>query len=293
MLSVFQPARCVSTVPVQYMPDRTAYRQRPFLQTAFDVSVNLTPLFQEARLPICPIHSHGCLLREDGRILLFSPGYTIPRLYYNVLASAIASEGFTVITIDHPGDANIITFPDGHAVNGNDTAQSTLAIKQHLAIRVADVSFVIDQLGNTTAMARLLPERGIRSLPIDRVAVLGHSLGGATAVIAAAQDERVRADSTWPATQPLLKGPKLWIVVANTTHETFSDVPTLFQTAGLNATALAGLLGTIAPAELVRIVTTYTAAWMDVAFMDKRQPLLEGKELGKFPEVSIVRKGNL
>ena len=204
----------------------------------------------------------------------------------------------------------------------NDTTQSTLVFKEHLPIRVADASFVIDQLSNATAIAELLPQRGPRPFSTDRVAMLGHSLGGVTAVLAAGQDPRLRgainwdgtfveppppsgvsqpvllmshgkADSSWLAAWPLLKGPKLWVNVANTTHETFSDVPTLLQVAGQNTAALAGLLGTIAPAEMVRILVAYTTAWMNGVFTGTEGgPLLQGQEPGKFPEVSTVMKGN-
>ncbi|KFY10538.1 hypothetical protein V491_07597, partial [Pseudogymnoascus sp. VKM F-3775] len=191
MLSVFQPTRCSSTVLVPYMPNKTADYQGPFLQEIFNISADLTPLFLEARLPVCSDHPR-CSPLNDIPILLFSPGYSIPRLYYNVLATAIASEGFIVITIDHPGDADIITYPDGHAVYNNDTIQSIDSMKEQIPARVADVSFVIDQLRNATAIAKLLPQRGHRPFPTDRVAMLGHSLGGVTAVIAASKDSRLR-----------------------------------------------------------------------------------------------------
>ncbi|OBT48844.1 hypothetical protein VE00_00660 [Pseudogymnoascus sp. WSF 3629] len=321
MLSVFQPATCASTVAVPYMPDKTAYYQGPFLQEIFNIAADLTPLFLGARLPVCSNHPSSCSTIDDVPILLFSPGYSIPRLYYNVLASAIASEGFIVITIDHPGDADIITYPDGHAVYNNDTIQSIATMQEHLPIRAVDASFVIDQLSNATAMAELLPQRGRRSFPTNRVAMLGHSLGGVAAVIAASQDPRIRgainmdgtflespssgvsqpvllmshgmADESWPATWPLLKGPKLWVDIANTTHQTFSDVPTLLQSAGQDPAALADVLGTIAPDEMMRILVAYTTAWMKGVFAGKiREPLLQGKEPGRFPKASPVMKAN-
>ncbi|KFY36794.1 hypothetical protein V495_07605 [Pseudogymnoascus sp. VKM F-4514 (FW-929)] len=320
MLSVFQPARCASTVPVSYMPNKTAEFQGPFLQQIFNMSIDLTPLFLEARLPVCPGYPSSCSPLDDAPILLFSPGYSIPRLYYNALASAIASEGFIVITIDHPGDADIIAYPDGHAIYNNDTVQSLLTMEEHIPIRVTDASFVIDQLSNATAIAELLPHRRPRPFPTDRVAMLGHSLGGVAAVIAAGQDTRIRgainwdgtflesplevsqpvllmshgmADESWPETWPLLKGPKLWVDIANTTHVAFSDVPTLLQAAGQDATELAGLMGTIAPDEMVRILVAYTTAWMNGAFAGKEGgPLLHGQEPCKFQEASVVMKDN-
>jgi hypothetical protein len=56
-------------------------------------------------------------------------------------------------------------------------------------------------------------------------------------------------------------------------------VGTLLEASGQNSPAFEGLLGTIEPAELVRIVGVYTGAWMD------------GE--GKFEKVQVVRKGNV
>jgi dienelactone hydrolase len=321
MLSVFQPSTCESTIPVPNMPNKTAEYQGPFLEKTFNISANLTPLFLEARLPVCSDNPDSYSPLDDVPILLFSPGYSIPRLYYNVLASAIASEGFIVITIDHPEDANIIIYSDGHEVYNNESILSSPTWDAYP--RAADASFIIDQLSNATAMAELFPLRGRRLFPTDCVAMLGHSMGGAAAIVAASLDSRIRGavnwdgtiigspplptlsqpvlfithdnttDPTWLAAWPQLKGAKLVVQVANTTHQTFSDVPTLFQAAGQSTAPFADVLGTIAPAEMVRILTAYTTAWMKGAFTGKEGgPLLQRQDSGKFPEVSILMKGN-
>ena len=324
MLSIFQPVTCASTVPVSYMPNKTADYQGPFLQKLFNISTNFTPLFLEARLPVCPDNPSGCSYLDNSPILLFSPGYSIPRLYYSVIASAIASEGFIVITIDHPEDANIITYPDGHAVVYDGPSLPTPdEFDQYGRRRAADASFIIDQLSNATAMAELLPQRGPRPFPTDRVAMLGNSLGGVAAVIAAGQDPRIRGainwdgsiftplpasglsqpvlymseanatDPTWLAAWPQLKGPKLWLTVAKTKHMSFSDALMLLQAAGQNTADFAGLLGTIASDELVQILTAYTTAWMNGAFAGKMGgPLLQGQEPDRFPDVSTFMKSN-
>ncbi|KAK3299820.1 PAF acetylhydrolase [Chaetomium fimeti] len=330
MLSVFQPSTCASTVSVPDMPSEVADYQGPFLKQTFNISVNLSPLLLEAHLPVCPdpLKVSRCSHPSDSPILLFSPGYSIPRLYYNVLASAIASEGFTVITIDHPGDANIIIYPDGHAVYNNASILDSPTWDTYT--RAADASFVIDQLSNATAMAELLPQRGPRPFPTDRVAMLGHSAGGASAIIAASRDPRIRgainwdgtifgsppppglsepvevmsqpvlflshqdyAGPSWLSTWPRLEGPKLLLYIENTTHYTFSDMPTLLEAAGQGTAPFADLLGTIAPTRMVRILTTYTTAWMNAVFTGKvGEPLLEGEEPGRFPEVSALMRGN-
>lgn len=322
MLSVFEPALCISTVSVPYMPNKTAEFQGPFLQQILNTTLNVTPLFREARFPVCANHANTCQHEEDFPILLFSPGYSIPRLYYNYMASAIASEGFTVITIDHPGDANIITYPDNHTVINNDTVQGPENILAQLQPRIDDMSFLIDQLSNKTAMASLLPHRGPNPIPTDRIAVLGHSLGGIAAVLAAQEDSRLRGAinwdgnmleipsprgisqpvllmsrgilfDTWNATWPLLYGPKLWVDVANATHFTFSDGPTLFQAAGQSIEPYAELLGAIAPEEMVRILGGYTVSWMEGIFAGAGKGSWRDVQELKFKEVSTVRVGNL
>ena len=65
------------------------------------------------------------------------------------------------------------------------TAQAQAAYVQWVHPRVADVSFVIDQFSNATAIAELLPRHGHQKFPTDRVVMLHLFLGGVTAVIAA------------------------------------------------------------------------------------------------------------
>jgi dienelactone hydrolase len=326
VLSVFQPAECASTVSVPYMPNKTAEFQGLYLQQQFNVSFDFAPLFLEARLPVCPDKPNDCAIPDDGPILLFSGGWNVPRLYYSALASAIASEGFTVISIDHPGDTNIITYPDGHSVVGSGPGNPTGdEYAKYASARAADASFIIDQLNNATAVAELLPQRGPRGFCTDRIGMLGHSLGGATAVQAAGKDSRIRgainwdgsffgslpssglstpvlllsepfgnsSDSTWDALWPQLNGPKLLLEVANITHMSLTDALVLLQAAGQDTAAFRDLLGTIAPAELVGLLVAYTTAWMEGAFTGKvGGPLLEGKEPGRFPEATVVKKSN-
>jgi predicted dienelactone hydrolase len=323
MLSVFEPASCTKTVAVPYMPNKTAEYQSSYVEQAFNVSGDFSSLFLEARLPVCPKHPTSCSASDDDPILLLFPGWGTPRLYYSVLASAIASQGFMVITVDSPGVANIITYPDGHAAYlTNSTFTPEVALEAG-SLYATDASFVLDQLTNATAMAKLLPHRTFQSLQTNRIGMLGHSLGGAAAIVAASQDPRIRAainwdgslftelpasglkqpvlllmdavtdvPPDWEAAWPLFKGPKLWVEVANTTHESFSDVTSLLKAAGQDESQLAELLGTIAPVDLVRLLSKSTAAWMHAAFAaEGGKPFKLENGLGKFPEISTLKKG--
>lgn len=299
------------------MPNITASYQGPWIQEMFGIPVDLTPLFLEAQLPVCP---STCSLILDAPILLFSTGYRGSRLYYNVMASAIASKGFTIITIDHPGESNIIEYPDGHVVYSNLSFVGDFdELAPYAHIRAADALFIVDQLSNSTAISDLLPGE----ISTDRIGMLGHSLGGAAAVLAAGQDPRLRGvinldgpffgslpasglstpvlyvateredDPRMLKVWPELTGPKLWIKVADLAHEGMVDLPTMLQAAGQYTGDFADLFGSMTPDEWVRILAAYTAEWMTGAFKGEiGGPLLEGEEPDRFPEVSIVRKNN-
>ncbi|KAF2012807.1 PAF acetylhydrolase family protein [Aaosphaeria arxii CBS 175.79] len=324
MLSVFQPVTCTSTVPVLYMPNETAKHEGSWIQKMFNISVDLTSLLAEARLQVCSDDNSSCSSLGNTPILLLSPGYRGSRLYYNIIASAIASEGYTVITIDHPGETNVIVYPDGHVAYSDLPNPTNIdELTQYAYIRAADASFIIDQLSNATAMAQFLPQHGPRQFPTDRIAMTGHSLGGAAAVLAAGLDPRIHSVINWDgpffgalpssgisqpvlyvATEreddprmlgvwPELNGPKLWIKVAGLLHEGMLDFSSLFQTSGQNTKAFETLLGTISPTQSTGIMSTYTTEWMNGCFVGEMGgSLLQGPDADRFPEVATLKKDN-
>ncbi len=78
-------------------------------------------------------------------MVLFSPGFGTERQLYTGLTEDLASHGFVVVAIDHPHDANIVTFPDGHSVVRGHIAETQATINKALKVRVADTRFVLDQ----------------------------------------------------------------------------------------------------------------------------------------------------
>lgn len=324
MLSIFEPAQCDATNSATYMPVKVAEYQQQFLEEIFNLTANLTPLFVRAHLPVCATHSNECSSVNDSPVLLFSPGYSLPRFYYSYIASAIASQGFKVILIDHPEDANILVYPDGHKVYSSVAKELCCPTPEEYSragdVRAADASFVVDQLGNATAMSQLFPHRRLPSFSTDRIAMLGHSLGGVSSILAASRDPRIRAainwagtifgspdlsrttqpvlfmthdpiDPTWLEAWPQLHGPKLVAHIANTTHQTFTDVPTMLEAAGQSTKPFEDLLGTIEPKEMIEILVEYTAAWMNGAFAGaKGETLLPESEPGKFPQISFLKE---
>jgi dienelactone hydrolase len=111
----------------------------------------------------------------------------------------LASHGYIVVAMDHPFDANTTVFP---TIDGEDsprvadyrsaipegTADSVwLEIRnRQLDTRIADVRFILNQLQTV-----LTPLQN--SIDFTRVGISGHSFGGATAVLTAMNDSRIRA----------------------------------------------------------------------------------------------------
>nr|WSX47758.1 alpha/beta fold hydrolase [Streptomyces sp. NBC_00974] len=114
-------------------------------------------------------------------VLLYSPGGGDARTMGSSLATDLASYGWTVITVDHPGDASEVEFPNERP--GRDRIRTTVlrpdmdaaTFRTMIATRVADLRFVLDTLG------------------LDRVGVYGHSAGGTAAAQALHEDRRIAA----------------------------------------------------------------------------------------------------
>jgi dienelactone hydrolase len=163
--------------------------------------------------------------------------------------------------------------------------------------RAADVSFVLDQLPSTWDGSDLTN--------FSRIAMVGPSIGGASAMAAMLKDSRVRAginmdgtmyaripksrfarpfllmgtkehtpgsprDNSWDRDWKLLTGWKRWLVVSGMEHESFTDSPLLAGALGIKPTY--GVLPAARSAELTR---TYVAAFLDHHLQGKPQPLLD------------------
>lgn len=102
---------------------------------------------------------HTC---SDGKhhngypLLIFSPGYERTRLLYGALAQAVAKAGYVVVTIDHPYDADIILYPDGKIIT-TDTNVTDAEFVEIVAVRVEDVSFILNQLSDKKIARKLVP----------------------------------------------------------------------------------------------------------------------------------------
>lgn len=125
-------------------------------------------------------------------VVIFSPGYGAPRAVYTGLATRLASRGFVVFVLDHPYESAVTQLPDGRVVGLQEIfpPDRTQFMPDQQIVRTADIRFVIDQLARPEALSPLL--RGGR-IEAAKVAVIGHSFGGAASAMAMSEDPRIVA----------------------------------------------------------------------------------------------------
>ena len=274
MVSMFYPVNSqTATAPVSYMPPGTAAFEDGWEQSTTGlVSPNGT--FEKLALQLAG-KSPRTPGKPDFPIVLFSPAEATNRLFYGVIAQTIASSGYIVITIDAPYDVDIVEYPDGSTALINMTVANTAAIADiELAVstRAQDASFVLDQLCNSSVISQLIPG-STHGLDVRKVAMFGHSLGGAATAAAMLNDSRIAGglamdgslygpvvqkgldkpfmfmahtnhtrtngsdagdpSNSWFDIWPNLRGWKLDVILANSAHYTFSDFPIVLETLGI------------------------------------------------------------
>ncbi|MBM7788318.1 alpha/beta hydrolase family protein [Tenggerimyces flavus] len=170
-------------------------------------------------------------------VVVFSPGFGVPRTLGTVLVEELASRGYVVVSIDHTHDASEVEFPGGRVEVGAVPDLTTDVLKKVQATRIADNRYVLDQLavlrrgGNADAEQRTLPRGLGRSMDLFRVGMFGHSAGGIAAAQTMDEDRRVDAginlDGTFawdagndlmPVAQTGVRRPFLLFGAGATTH---------------------------------------------------------------------------
>ena len=315
MISSFHPVAlrgdCLDYT-TQYMPNATAifYDQQ---LGAFGIPAET---FASIGLTHCKARDHHGLGNQKFPVVLFSPGLGNSRLIYSAMAQALASEGYIVVTIDHPYDADIVELPGGSiAFAANITTDAQ--IEAALEVRSRDVSFVIDELRSRQTAKQLLGDQD--RINQKQYAIYGHSLGGATAALAASKDSRLSAginlDGTFfgsvvscGATKPLLivshdgknlttdpswtstwnatrKTTKALVTLPGTAHGSYTDYPLIVDALGIPAEArdqIVDLIGAVPGETLREAVSSVVDHFVNYSQCREKKPLpgLDGTILG-------------
>jgi predicted dienelactone hydrolase len=145
-------------------------------------------------LDAAQIHSHAIadtvadIEQAPYPVLVFSPGNGLNSVLYTALLEEIASHGYIVVGIDHSYNALFTTLSDGQVVGA--AAEASGQSENDFQIRIADVQFVMDHLAMLNAdQESLLAGK----LDLERLALFGHSFGGATAAEVCRIDVRCKA----------------------------------------------------------------------------------------------------
>jgi dienelactone hydrolase len=261
-------------------------------------------------------------VRPAGRahslpLVVLSPGFKHGRGTLTGLAEDLASHGYVVAAIDHTYESVGTSFPGGRVTTcaACDVPVHDAAYWQKVdAVRAKDVSFVLGELtGPRPKWA------GAGLIDRSRVAMAGHSAGGAAAVPAMLTDSRIKAGidldgstnpvpgelskpfllfgragqytpgsggaaRSWETTWAQLTGWKRWILVDGAVHQSFGDLALLTDEFGLpNGATTPGVRG-------LEITRDYTRAFLDLHLRHRPQPVLDGPSAA-YPEVSFCDPG--
>jgi dienelactone hydrolase len=255
-------------------------------------------------LAIPPVRVHARLDARARRarlpVVLFSPGFGTPRVLYQALAEDLASHGYLVVAVDHTGEAPI-EFPDGRIELPGAFGANPIATAS--AIRLADLRFILRRLD---AMGP-----GPRA-DHDRIAAVGHSLGGSTAAALMRVEPSVRAGvdmdgsifgaarrrgvpraflvmvsrRTDPTIRSMLthsRGPRLALAFTGFEHLSFSDLPAIAPAAVRART----------PPTLrdIAVQRAYLRAFLDRSVRGRPGRLLDGPSR-RWPQVRFLyRRG--
>lgn len=259
-------------------------------------------------------HSYDRAPALPGRrsLVVLSPGAGLSRESLTSLAENLASRGYVVAGVDHTYEARAIEFPDGRV------APCLLCERENSAEvgawvtrgRALDIDFVLDELTN----GRLW--RHGPTVDARHIAVVGHSIGGASAAAAIVDDRRVDAgvnmdgtfqvdfpetgmdrpflmlgsashepgasDGTdWPDNRARLGATGLWLQVPTANHGSFTDQLMFLDQLGVPVPG-----GFVGGARGVEITNAYVGAFLDRHLRGRAAPLLDGP-VAEYPEVEF------
>ncbi|KAB5566308.1 PAF acetylhydrolase [Coniochaeta sp. 2T2.1] len=257
-------------------------------------------------------------------LVLLSPGSGQSRLLYGVMARSLASEGYAVVTVDHPYEAPIVEFPDGTIVKAADISDEDIpALEKMTQVCADDMSFVIDQLQHSKTFAADLCAHKT-SINFQQIVMYGHSLGGATAAAAMLSDPRIKGgvdmdgrffnpvlekgldrpfallgrpdhrseDETWPGFFSNLRGSRFEMQVAGAAHGSFTDFPVLIDSLNLPEgmkKAVAQVLGSASGETMDKVIRGVMVAFCDFVFGKSPAPALLQKGQIELPEMTVLQ----
>jgi dienelactone hydrolase len=128
-------------------------------------------------------------------VIILSPGNGGNVEFYAAYAEDLASRGYVVVGLDHPFDVAAVRLSDGTIASFDpgqwptDNPERREFLIRRMDERAADVSFALDCLQQVNTDSG--PLAG--ALDLQRIGVMGHSMGGITGAAASRLDARLKA----------------------------------------------------------------------------------------------------
>ncbi|EGD85101.1 hypothetical protein H112_08827 [Trichophyton rubrum D6] len=328
MVSRFDPIpekHCIRTEDVPTFPPASAKLEDAILQAASGGHW-VDGLLAASRIRVCADVKKGYQTDFHGDnhgfpILLFSPGGNTTRLVYSSIAQTISSAGYTVITIDHPHDTDIVEFLNGDIITGGKVTFSNPSVLPFWNdVRVQDTLFVLNQALETS--------------PHARIGMLGHSFGGSAVLSSMVKDGRISAginldgglwgdavntglggrkkpqpylqwgaythnrrnDTSWETLWKAMERlhPHAWkkeLGIPEGRHNTFSDFPAIIDAGGvrdvIDKASIDVLVGDIPAVRSLEFIKAYVHDFFRFSLFGKDEGLLRGPSQ-KYPEVVFL-----
>jgi predicted dienelactone hydrolase len=317
-----------------YPSDATTGRAVPYFeaQARLPSSVGGLPSFMFASFGSVATHAtvaaRVSAARRSWPVLFFSPGLSIPREAYTALCADLASRGYVVVALSVPYESSVSVLADGEVV-GQTIHPDVMGPPPHRALerlistRVADIRFA---LGRLDQLARREPRSPLAGhIDLEHVGIVGHSIGGATAVQAMASDLRfkvgVNLDGKLFGTEPDadLNRPFLWIgsdvmqtreythgrdrflsrqagraalvTIRKSEHLSFTDDPSYLTSLGRDLVGASLGMGSVSLGEMTSMTGNAIAAFVGPALGVERGPTL-GAVLVGYPGMRSQSRTN-
>lgn len=265
-----------------------------------------------------PVATNSCLdaaIAEGSHpVILLTPGYTGTFTDYSFLTEDLASHGYVVVAIDHTYEATAVEFSNGklaRSLVGSHLGDTERRDRHSLAfavdVRMKDLQFVIGELGRLNAASQgLFAGR----LDLTKTFVIGHSLGGLTALLSNDADPHVKGavllDPLLPDVLPgntnkpvlmlaadrkewgknecqlwnNLRGPRLAVSLQGSEHVALSDWLWLAKD-----TVHAGAMG---PEKTLSAVREYVAAFLDSNVRGEPASALLNGPSAEYPDARVI-----
>lgn len=268
-------------------------------------------------------------------VVIFSPGFGATPKFYTTQLEQLASHGYVVVAINPTYEVPVL-LPDGRVITQSsvfdfssaDEQSKQRTFNQAVEIRAKDVSFVLNELNrlNVKDPQGLFTGR----LDLSRVATVGHSLGGDTAIEAMWRDHRLKAginmdggsygrllsngnkdslnrpflvmshdgaDGALQSFYQRLRTNAYRLTLKGSKHTTFMDFGLILPAFLANSTTQAQsqikqAIGSIEPQRASEIISAYTLAFFNQYLKDKKEPLLNGAS-PDYPEVLLESRSKV